>query len=541
MNKIAMIAAAGRGSRMLSLTENNPKAMLPFNCKPIIGHHLDYLIEEGFNEVVIIVGYQKEKLIDYVNQFYINKINIRFAEQKELNGLAGAISCGIETLSSIEKTVSSLFILLGDIILDQKIISYSYNFVGFDYAQDWSRWCMVETDEFGDVIKFIDKPDNKPNTNKNLMGVYNICDILTFEQSINKIVDGDKKIRNEYQISQVLEKYIESYNIVAEYIQKYFDLGELDALNKTRKNITRHFNTITATDDNTIIKTSSNIVKIQKEIDWFIHLDMKLSLYTPNLVSFDYKKGSYELEFIHSNPIQELYLFNLPESYQWISIFKNVKKFIDKSRDVACVKQSVDEDNYKILVQKTLSRVEMLKEYDFAKDNHIIINNTIYKNPIKHLQKILEQVEGMFCYNSEKYFSSLHGDLFFGNMLYDVNTNTLKVIDPRGEYGYYTNYGDIRYDIAKLNHSVNGYYDFIVNGLYFLEEVNGEYFYNFYESKQNEVKDIFNTLILKDYNIKEINLLTGLLFLTMIPLHSDNPKNQKMQFIKAVEFLNEFI
>ena len=541
MNKIAMIAAAGKGSRMLSLTENNPKAMLPFNSKPIIGHHLDYLIEEGFTDVVIVVGYQKEKLINYVNEFYKDKIKVRFAEQKELNGLAGAIHNGIEILTEYEIKNASLLILLGDIVLEEKLYNYHYDYVGYDIAEDWSRWCLIETNEADDVIRFIDKPDEKPNTRRVLMGVYNITDIEMFEDSLNHIISSGKRIRNEFQLSQVLEQYMKfGGTIHARPISRYHDLGELHTLNKTRKNITRHFNSITSTDDNTIIKSSSNIEKIQKEIDWFVHLDMVLSLYVPHMVSFDYAKGIYELEFIHSNPLQELYLFNLPETHEWINIFKTIKKYIDKSKKVP-IKCDLNQDNYLIMFKKTIERVELLKEYEFAKKDFITINNITYKNPIRHLDTILELVKKKFCHNSEKYFSNIHGDLFFGNMLYDISTNSLKIVDPRGEYGRWCNQGDIRYDIAKLNHSINGYYDFIINGLYFLEEKNDEFFYHFYESKQNEAKEIFKCLILKDYDEQEINLLTGLLFLTMIPLHSENPKNQKMQFIRAVEILNNFI
>jgi NDP-sugar pyrophosphorylase family protein len=542
MKKIAMIPAAGRGSRMLSLTENNPKAMLPYNCKPIIGHHLDYLIKEGFKKVVIVVGYKKEKLIDYVNKFYSDKINIRFAEQETLNGLAGAVKCGVDILDDYETENSSLFIVLGDIVLNKSLHFYNKNYIGYNIVEDWSRWCMVETDG-KEVKSFIDKPTNKPSTNFNAMGVYNIVEIDTFEACLDEVLIGDIKINNEYQLSQALSLYLNysSDKMYARYVKDYYDLGDLDSLNKTRKNITRHFNTITITEDNTIIKTSENIKKIQKEIDWFVHLDSKLSLYTPHLVSFDYKKGKYELEFIHSNPIQELYLFNLPEKHEWQDILSAIKKYLHKSWSDIDEKKNIDKDNYEIIIKKTEDRVSKVREYDFTKDHCIVINNIVYKNPVKYLNKILDRAYDMFCKKSEDYFSRLHGDLFFGNMLYDVNTKVLKVIDPRGEYGRFTNYGDIRYDVAKLNHSINGYYDFIINGLYFLEEKDGKFHYHFYESNQKMVQDMFKEEILFAFDEKEIKLLTGLLFLTMIPLHSENPNNQKMQFIKAVEFLNEFI
>jgi len=541
MGKIAMIAAAGRGSRMLSLTENNPKAMLPFNCKPIIGHHLDYLIEEGFSEVVIIVGYKKEKLIDYVNTFYGNKIDIRFSEQTELNGLAGAIHNGLRVLDDWEMANSSLLILLGDIVLTKKLESYDYDFIGYDIVEDWSRWCMIE-EENGEIIKFIDKPDSKPNTNKNVMGVYNITEIEALEAALRDVIEHHGKIRNEFQLSQALDLYLEysSCGLTAIHIPDYLDLGDLDALNKTRQNITRHFNSITPTDRNTIIKSSSNSGKMYQEASWFQNISRELLPFTPHLVSS--KKDSYELEFIHSNPLQELYLFNLPEAHEWKNIFKTIKRFIDTAKESVTFQFAIPNSNEEIIVDKTVKRVEEIKDYDFIQPAFISINSILYKNPVKHIEKLMKTAKTMFVNDdTRRHFSYLHGDLFFGNMLYDVNTNVLKVIDPRGEYGDFRVHGDIRYDIAKLNHSINGYYDFIVNGLYFLEERDGKYYYNFYESKQKDVQEIFKETILKDYNEKEIKLLTGLLFLSMIPLHSENLNNQKMQFIKAVEFLNEFI
>jgi len=98
-NIIAMIPCAGRGSRMLSLTDDNPKAMLPLHNRPIISWHLDKLLHEGIKDVCIIVGYKKEKLINYVDKFYSKKMNIIYAEQTELKGLAHAINIGINEIS----------------------------------------------------------------------------------------------------------------------------------------------------------------------------------------------------------------------------------------------------------------------------------------------------------------------------------------------------------------------------------------------------------------------------------------------------------
>ena len=61
--------------------------------------------------------------------------------------------------------------------------------------------------------------------------------------------------------------------------------------------------------------------------------------------------------------------------------------------------------------------------------------------------------------------SLIHGDLYFSNIFYDSTTKLFKLIDPRGKWGNGIG-GDIKYDIAKIRHSIVGCFDIITNGLY---------------------------------------------------------------------------
>ena len=52
----AMILAAGRGERMRPLTDNCPKALLKVNGKPLIQYHVENLVRQGINEIIINHG-----------------------------------------------------------------------------------------------------------------------------------------------------------------------------------------------------------------------------------------------------------------------------------------------------------------------------------------------------------------------------------------------------------------------------------------------------------------------------------------------------
>jgi len=550
---IAMVPAAGRGSRMLTLTENCPKAMLPLHNKPIIGWHLDKIIEEGINDVCIIVGYQKDKLIDYVDSIYGKQLKITYAEQTELYGLAHAIGCGIKEL---EKTYSlecfSLLIVLGDTIIKDDIrtlVESKLDFIGYKNVDDYTRWCLVKTNQSNNVDKFVDKPDVDPGTRKAVIGIYYFNSIITLQTSINEIINKNIRIKNEYQLSSAMEIYIDSFAIEAVEFFQWFDCGEIETFNSTRKNITRHFNSIQITDDNTIVKKSTNEKKIHLEINWYLNLPNKLRVYLPQLIDYSNIKDKtfYELEYVNFSPMQELFLYNLPSINEWEKFFNNTFKMIERFKLYSTkARFNTQEHLTNVLLDKTEKRLEELNNDSYFKNllfyNSIKINNKTYKNFPLMWDDIKQYVNENIIENSPQFWQIIHGDLFFGNMLYDVNSETLKVLDPRGNFGLDGIYGDVRYDIAKLMHSITGKYDFIINDLFaIIREEENEIDYILYDSPRHlEIEQLFNKFVEDNgYNINDIKVITGLLFISMIPLHSESINHQKMFYSIGIQLLNQ--
>ena len=76
----AIILAAGMGRRLGELTKENTKCMVPVNGIRLIDRLLTQLSGLGLNRVVIVVGYQGQKLIDYIGHHYDEKLKIEFVE-----------------------------------------------------------------------------------------------------------------------------------------------------------------------------------------------------------------------------------------------------------------------------------------------------------------------------------------------------------------------------------------------------------------------------------------------------------------------------
>jgi hypothetical protein len=135
----------------------------------------------------------------------------------------------------------------------------------------------------------------------------------------------------------------------------------------------------------------------------------------------------------------------------------------------------------------------------------------------------------------------IHGDFCFSNILYDLNNQIIRLIDPRGSFGEPGIYGDPRYDMAKLRHSIAGMYDYIVSDLFEINETETGFEGKiFNDSAQDELISEFDNLLTEfGYDPKEIAIIEGLLFISMLPLHQDKPQRQKMMYIKGLQLLNQ--
>ena len=74
----AIILAAGMGKRLGELTSNNTKCMVEVNGIRLIDRLLGQLSKLDLKRVVIVVGYEGEKLVNYIGDRFSDKFEIVF-------------------------------------------------------------------------------------------------------------------------------------------------------------------------------------------------------------------------------------------------------------------------------------------------------------------------------------------------------------------------------------------------------------------------------------------------------------------------------
>lgn len=108
----AVILAAGEGRRLRPFTETMPKVMLPVANKPVLEYVIDAVKTSGINEIVLVVGYKKEVIMDYFKDY--EDIDITYVVQEKQLGTAHAL---LQTKDLID---GDFLVLSGDNIIDHR-------------------------------------------------------------------------------------------------------------------------------------------------------------------------------------------------------------------------------------------------------------------------------------------------------------------------------------------------------------------------------------------------------------------------------------
>jgi len=189
----AVILAAGKGVRLRPITETRPKPLIPVLCKPLLLWHLDYLLTNSslFDEIIIVVNYLKEKIIDAVRKHPLHEL-IRFIEQGEELGTGDAVYKAIKDLDDNEEVLviySDLFI--ADKELYGKILRTEGNVVVGVVHENPSEYGVL-IEENGLLKSIIEKPAMPPSNLVNA-GIYKfrVGDLRPYLENLKPSVRGE--------------------------------------------------------------------------------------------------------------------------------------------------------------------------------------------------------------------------------------------------------------------------------------------------------------------------------------------------------------
>lgn len=155
----AVILAAGMGRRLGELTKGNTKCMVEVNGVTLIDRLLGQLTKLNLKKVVIVVGYEGDKLINYIGDRFADKLNIEFINNPIYDKTNNIYSLALTREYLVE---DDTILLESDLIFDDKMFSLILdnpypNLALVAKYQTWMDGTMVRIDEDCNIINFITK------------------------------------------------------------------------------------------------------------------------------------------------------------------------------------------------------------------------------------------------------------------------------------------------------------------------------------------------------------------------------------------------
>jgi glucose-1-phosphate thymidylyltransferase len=239
----ALILAGGAGTRLRPITHTSAKQLVPVANKPILYYGLEAMAEAGIKQVGIIVGDTSREVMAAVGDGSVWGLEVTYLHQAAPLGLAHCVLIASEFLGD-----EDFVMYLGDNLIRQGVKPFVDRFEADRQASaaptlggshsapvaqillarvpDPQRFGVAELDEFGHVIRLVEKPA-VPASDLALVGVY------LFDRTIHQAVRAiHPSPRGELEITDAIQWLIDRGDVVrSDLLEGWFiDTGKLTPL-----------------------------------------------------------------------------------------------------------------------------------------------------------------------------------------------------------------------------------------------------------------------------------------------------------------------
>ena len=199
MIKKVVIAAAGRGTRMLQLTKNKSKHLIKVCDRPFLSYLLNNLLKAGYKELILVAGYKKERMEKFLKKYNYKAFLV---DQFEILGEKEyGTACPLKCVKDIIKNEKFLMINGDHIFSIRDLASFhindNYNYISCVEVPDPEKYGVLKVKN-GFLEKIIEKPKKYIGNLVN-NGIYRFT-----PEVFDKLSDIRPSTRGEYEITDVI-------------------------------------------------------------------------------------------------------------------------------------------------------------------------------------------------------------------------------------------------------------------------------------------------------------------------------------------------
>jgi glucose-1-phosphate thymidylyltransferase len=228
-----IVPLAGKGTRLLPLTQRVPKPLVRVAGRPVMDYVMDTVKDFDVEELIVITGHLKEDVERYIRAHY--PIPPRFIEQKTLDGTAGAIDLA---RPYVDQDVLIIFV---DTLFDADLsIIRTEDADGIIWAkevEDYQRFGVVVTDERGYMRRIVEKPDTPISRLANI-GLYYMRDWRALFDGIADTMRRPPGKGGEFYLTDAFQWMIDhGRRIYTAEVTGWYDCGKVDTLLETNRHL----------------------------------------------------------------------------------------------------------------------------------------------------------------------------------------------------------------------------------------------------------------------------------------------------------------
>lgn len=162
-----VVLAGGRGTRLQPMTHARPKQLLPVGNVPVLERGIEALVAAGITEIGLIHAGHKPAFQRHVGDGSALGASVTYLEQDAPDGIADAVRCARGFVGD-----DPFVVYLGDNLFQNGVERVVDRFDPGSYdagvcltpVERPERYGVVERDERGRVVRFVEKPDDSPSS-----------------------------------------------------------------------------------------------------------------------------------------------------------------------------------------------------------------------------------------------------------------------------------------------------------------------------------------------------------------------------------------
>lgn len=494
-----IILAGGQASRLGPLSTQISKALVSIGQRPHVFHQIELMEAANCEEIVVVTNpstqVQVRTALDRAGHY-----NVKVVTQKNPRGPVDAILVGLQAFHP-NRRMHSTYVLMSDTFIEEKLEQHSQTWIGQYISPVKRSFCWRDGQGY--------YQDSVVNAGSMVtIGAYHFADTVELFSNAAATM-ASKSIEPEVGMSALLNRFPSAKPAI---FKTWLDIGDVTALGQARRTrfIARSEHTLTLDSAGLLTKKGSG-EQFLAQRSWLLD-QAAMPARSANLVPrvYDVTSGGYVMEYIDLPTLSELWLYWPGRPDTWAQILTSILDRLERDLWPS------------IKPYEPIMSAGQVAQW-FTTKAHERLASLDHGLAARHFD-MLEKASLVFTASS---IVRAHGDLNFNNILYSLNTNTFKLIDPRG-----TPFMPLIYELAKLRYSYHGGFAAITHNL--VDHTNGILL----PDRDEECYAMDD--VLRGYvSLEQLQVAEGCLLLAGAPMH--NFLERSVMIERGVKLITEVI